>query len=421
MNCRAIVHSSFLYTGEGIRKKRGRHVQEQDMGRIEDGAIIFSETEAHSESDSTTLTYPKETLWVGPTDRIPSQFRSVPAIDLKGQRAVLPGLIDSHTHLVFAGDRSEEFALRCGGVSYEEIARRGGGILSTVQATRASDEDSLYASAVSRLKEAIGWGTRGIEIKSGYGLNWETERKQLKVAQRLKRDFPEIPMQITFLGAHAFPKEMSAEHYLQQLVDEMLPIIAREKLADACDVFMDDGYFSWEQTQTILSKARSLRLKLHLHADELKNTEAASLAAKLRCLSADHLLKISDTGIQKLAQSETVATLLPGTAFYLKAAHAPARKLLDAGARVALATDFNPGTCMTLSLPFVLTTAALYLGMTQAELLAAVTYNAAAALGWEKSMGTLLPGDRALFTVAPFQRFEELYYRLNWAPRLDSF
>ncbi len=132
-------------------------------------------------------------------------------------------------------------------------------------------------------------------------------------------------------------------------------------------------------------------------------------------------MKISDTGIQKLAQSETVATLLPGTAFYLKAAHAPARKLLDAGARVALATDFNPGTCMTLRLPFVLTTSALYLGMTQAELLAAVTYNAAAALGWEKSMGTLLPGDRALFTVAPFQRFEELYYRLNWAPRLDSF
>jgi len=414
MKKQAIIHSSFLYTGEGIRRKKGRHVTEGDMGRIEDGAVVYSVSE--SVGSSATILHPGEVVWSGPTDEMPREFRQLDAVDLKSERAILPGLIDSHTNLIFAGDRSEEFALRCGGVSYEEIAKRGGGILSTVNATRRASEEDLYALAELRLKEALKWGTRGLEIKSGYGLDWETEHKQLRVAQRLKQNHPEVPMQVTFLGAHAFPSDRSRADYLEDLCQVMLPRIAKEKLADACDVFMDRGYFTEGDARKILSRARSLRLKLHLHADELENTQATQLAVKMKSLSADHLLKISEEGIQRIAASETVATLLPGTAFYLRAQHAPARQLLDAGAAVALATDYNPGTCVTLSLPFVLTTAALYLGMTQAELLAAVTYNAAKALGWEKKLGTLLPGDRALFTVTPFPRFEELYYRLSWAP-----
>jgi imidazolonepropionase len=197
----------------------------------------------------------------------------------------------------------------------------------------------------------------------------------------------------------------------------MLPEVASKKLADACDVFIDQGYFTVEEGQELLKKAKALRLKVKVHADELADTGSAALAAELQAMSADHLLKISNDGVEKLAASETVAVLLPGTAFYLKAPHAPARKLLAAGACVALSTDFNPGTCMCASLPTIMTIAALYLGMTRAEILAAVTYNAAKALGLEGQKGTLEPGRDADFAVLPFARFEETYYRFAWSPQ----
>ncbi|OFZ78739.1 MAG: imidazolonepropionase [Bdellovibrionales bacterium RIFOXYD1_FULL_53_11] len=396
---KAIIHASELLTGAGIRAKDGRRILEEDTGRIEDGAIVYSD----------------KIEWVGKTRDLPRKYARAPKRDLKGQRAVIPGLVDCHTHLVFAGDRSEEFAARCGGASYEEIAARGGGIVSTVKATRAAGAAELETLAVARLREAMAFGVTAIEIKSGYGLSFESEIKILEVIKRLKKRFSRMTIKATFMGAHAFPAEQSRESYLRDIMTRMLPEIAQRELADACDVFVDRGYYTIEEGRAVLSRARELGFGIKMHADELADTGSAAVAAGLGALSADHLLKVNDDGIRALAASDTVAVLLPGTAFYLKASHAPARKLIDAGAAVALSTDFNPGTCMTLSLPSVMTIAALYLGMTRSELLAAVTYNAAKALGLHARKGTLEAGLDADFAVLPFRKFEEMYYRFAWS------
>ncbi|MEK7689385.1 MAG: imidazolonepropionase, partial [Bdellovibrionota bacterium] len=332
-----LTHASEILTGSGIRAKDGRKVREEDLGRIEDAALVFTENDDGSCG---------RVVWVGETRKIPREFRKIRSdhvLDLERKQGVIPGLIDCHTHLIFAGNRADEFAERCGGATYEEIAARGGGIMSTVRATRDAPISELVRLGAARLEEARLFGIRTIEIKSGYGLSYEAELKQLEAAKKLKKLFPDFTIQTTFLGAHAFPKEMSREKYLNEILNRMLPEVARRKLADACDVFIDQGYYSLAEGERILTRARELGLKIKIHADELYNTESAALAARLGALSADHLLKISDAGIRALAKSETTAVLLPGTAFYLKAAHAPARKLLDAGVRVAVSTDFNPG------------------------------------------------------------------------------
>jgi imidazolonepropionase len=407
---RAVIHASELLTGAGIRAKDGRRVVEEDLGRIPDGAIVYQARKVRG------VEVPGRIEWVGPTGELPKRYARVRAVDLRRRRAVVAGFVDCHTHLVFAGDRSGEFAARCGGMTYEEIAARGGGILTTVRATRAAPVEELERLAIPRVKEALSWGVRTIEIKSGYGLSRAAELRQLAVIPRLRRRFPQMTFKATFLGAHAFPKDVARAEYLRQLLEEMLPEVRRRKLADACDVFVDDGYYTVDEARKILRKARSLGLEVKVHADELGNTESAALAVELAAQSADHLLRVSDEGIRALGRyRKTVAVLLPGTAFYLKAPHAPARRLIDSGAAVALATDFNPGTCMTLSLPSIMTIAALYLGMTRAEILAAVTYNAAKALGLEARKGTLESGKDADFTILPFPRFEECYYRFAWA------
>jgi imidazolonepropionase len=409
MSFRAIVHASELLTGAGVRAKGGRRITDGDMGRIADGALVYSLKKAGGKL------VPDRIEWVGETSKLPRRFARAKKTDLKGKRALVPGFVDCHTHLVFAGDRSEEFAARCGGATYEQIAAKGGGILTTVRATREAPVAELERLAVPRVKEMAAYGVRTIEIKSGYGLDHESELKCLEVVARLSRRFPELTLVPTFLGAHAVPKDRSRKEYLAELLEKTLPEVSRRKLAHACDVFVDEGYYTREEAREILQKARALRLKTKIHADELGNTESASLAAELGALSADHLLRISDDGVKKLAASGTVAVLLPGTAFYLKAPHAPARKLLDSGAIVALSTDFNPGTSMCLSLPAVMTIAALYLGMSRSEIFAAVTFNAAKALGLEAGKGTLAAGMDADFAILPFGRFEETYYRFAWS------
>ncbi|MBI2711678.1 MAG: imidazolonepropionase [Bdellovibrio sp.] len=408
---RAVIHASVLYTGAGIRKKKGRRVKDEDLGMIPDGAIVFSVKRVGKQE------VPNKIEWVGPTKDLPQRFKKIKKTDLRGRRALIPGLIDCHNHLIFGGDRSDEFALRCAGATYQEIAARGGGIQTTVNATRAASAEELERLAVLRLKELYSFGVRTVEIKSGYGLSLESELKVLKLIPKLRRKFPQMQLTATFLGAHAIAKEMSGEDYFDLVLNKMLPEVARLKLADACDIFVDEGYFTVRQARILLTQAKKLGLKIKIHADELGDTGSASLAAEMGALSADHLLKISANGISDLAKSETVAVLLPGTAFYLKAPHAPARKLLDQGAKVALSTDFNPGTCMCLSLPAVMTIAALYLGMSRSEIFAAVTFNAAQALGLEDATGTLEAGKRADFAVLDFERFEELYYRFAWSPR----
>ena len=400
---KAIIHASQLLSGVGVAQKDGRHPKEQDLGQIDDAAIVYGDKHVH---------------WVGKTSELPKKFLKVPRKNLRLKLAVIPGLVDCHTHLIFAGDRSEEFAARCGGATYEEIAKKGGGIITTVKATRAASVDELVKLAIPRAEEAYSFGVRTLEIKSGYGLSVEAELNILKAAKILKARFPKLTFSTTFLGAHAFPPEVSRKDYLDQITNQMLPEVARKKLADACDVFIDEGYYTCAEGRTILEKAKKLGLKIKIHADELVNTESSSLAVDLGALSADHLLKISDKSIKKLAKSNTVAVLLPGTAFYLKAPYAPARKLIDAGAAVALSTDFNPGTCMTLSLPVIMTISALYMGMTKAEIFAAVTYNGAKALGLSDQKGTLEVGKSSDFAVLPFERFEEMYYRFAWSPLL---
>lgn len=404
MSMKAYLHASEILTGSGVRRKSGRKITEDDLGRIEDGAVVFDN---------------KKIKWVGPTSELPKKYSKATRTNLKNKKAIVPSLIDAHTHLVFAGNRAQEFADRCAGVTYQEIAARGGGILTTVNATREATQKELIDLAVPRLKEAQSYGVKTIEIKSGYGLSFESEIKTLEVIQKLKRMFKDMTIVSTFLGAHAFPKELTREEYMDDLMNKMLPHIAKKKLADFCDVFVDEGYYSVEEGRKILEKAKELGLKLKVHADELKHTESTGLAIDVGATSADHLLKISDFAIRRLATAETVAVLLPGTAFYLKAGYAPARQLLEAGACVALSTDFNPGTCMTLSLPLIMTLAALYMGMTRAEIFAGVTYNAAKSLGLHERKGTVEAGMDSDLLVLPFERFEEIYYRVGWSE--DSF
>jgi len=396
---KALVHASEVITGQGIRDKDGRRPLLEDMGRIRDGAIVHDD---------------KKILWVGKTSELPKKFSKVKKTNLKQKSLVMPGLVDSHTHLIHAGSRSEEFAARCRGATYEEIALKGGGIQTTVKATRAASSSELFHLAKKRIESALKFGVTTIESKSGYGLSHADEIKILEVNQKLKKAFPKLNFQSTYMGAHDFPKDQSRSAYLQEICDKTLPVIAKKKLADACDIFVDQGYYTLDEARKILGLAKKLGLKIKLHADELHNTESAALATELGALSADHLLKISDASIEKISQSNTVAVLLPGTAFYLKAAYAPARKLINAGACVALSTDFNPGSCNCFSQPLIMTLAALYMGMSEAEIFAGFTYNAAKALGLEVKTGTLTPGLRPDLALLHFDKFEDMYHQLGW-------
>ncbi len=393
------THASFIYTGSGIVKKEGRKLNSSDVGAIEDGAIVFDE---------------KKILWVGKTSELPKNFQKLKARSLKNQQAVMPGLIDAHTHLVFAGSRAQEFARRSAGATYQEIANEGGGILTTVRATRQASFETLFKSALKRALIAYRLGVRTIECKSGYGLDHDTEIRCLKVVELLKEALPQMTFVSTYLGAHAIPHDQKKSKYLDELLHRTLPEVAKRNLAEFCDVFIDDGYYTLQDGERILRTAKKLGLKIKVHADELANTESAKLAAQLGAHSADHLLKISEKGIKAIAKSKTVAGMLPGTAFYLKEPYAPARALLDEGARVSISTDFNPGSCYSLNLPLMLNLSALYLKMNSAEIFAGVTYSAAASLGLENRKGALLPGYDSDFVVLPYDRFEEMYYRMGW-------
>jgi len=395
----AFVHASFVYTGEAIVEKEGRMLSPSDLSEIPDGAVVYDA---------------KKILWVGPTTDLPSKYKGVKKTDLKNRNAIMPGLIDAHTHLVFAGSRAHEFARRCAGATYQEIASEGGGILTTVNATRAASRRVLFELALKRALIAYRHGVRTLECKSGYGLDHETEMKCLKVVADLKEALPQMTFVSTYLGAHAVPTGVKKSKYIDEMIHRTLPEVAKKKLAEFCDVFIDDGYYTHPEGERILRAAKKLGLQTKVHADELTDTDSARLAAKLEASSADHLLKISDKGIAAIAKSNMVAMMLPGTAFYLKANYAPARKLLDAGARVAIATDFNPGSCYSLNLPLMMNLSALYLSMNAAEIFAGVTWSAASSLGLESRKGAVLSGYDSDFVVLPYERFEEMYYRMGW-------
>lgn len=332
----------------------------------------------------------------------PPRFRG-PRLDVEG-RLVTPGLVDPHTHAVFAGNRVQEFLTRARGDKYT-----GGGILTTVQATRAASLDELVAGAKPRLLRMLALGVTTIEIKSGYGLTTADEIKMLGAIRRLGEELP-VRVVPTFMGAHAFPSDKTRDAYRHELLEDMIPAVAHGNLARFCDVFCDRGFYTAEEARAILEAARAAGLGLKVHADELAWVGAAEVAGDLCATSAEHLLHVSPQGIHALAQAGTVAVLLPATAFLLNEPYPPARDLIARGVPVALGTDFNPGSCPVASLPFVLSLATLKLGMPPEEVLAAATLNAAAALGLEREVGSLELGKAGDLVVWDAQHFAEIPY-----------
>lgn len=351
---------------------------------------------------------------VGPRAALERAHDGATIIDCGGG-VLTPGLVDSHTHAIFGRARYEEQERRAAGADYMEIARQGGGIHASVRDLRARDEDELLALARPRLARLASYGTTTVEVKSGYGLSVDDELKILRVIRRLSE---ELPLRIvpTWLGAHEIPREARATpatraSYVKMLRQEMLPLVTNERLALFADVFCEPGVFTIDETRELLTAARAAGLGLKLHADELAPSGGAELAAELRATSADHLAAISPGGIRALASSGTVATLLPGTMLFLgKGTRPPARALLDAGAAVALATDFNPGTSPTPNLPFILTLGVSELHMSVAESILAATVNGAAALGLAHETGQLAPGYSADLALFEIEDIRELPY-----------
>ena len=327
---------------------------------------------------------------------------------------VTPGLIDSHTHLVHGGSRENEFSMKLNGIPYIEILKNGGGILSTVKSTRESSKEKLYQKAKKSLDRMLEFGVTTIEAKSGYGLELNTEIKQLEVAKLLDKTHP-IDLVHTFLGAHAILQEYKENHkgYIDILVDEMLPKIKNMGLAEFCDVFCEEGVFSIEESEYILSSAKKMGYKLKIHADEIESLGGAELAAKLGCISADHLMAASDKGIKMMVENKVVANILPATSFNLNKNYADCRKMIDMGAIVSLSSDYNPGSCPSENLQFVMQLGCLHLNMTPNEVLTSVTINAAYAIDREDEIGSLEVGKNADFVVFDAPNVEYLMYHFG--------
>jgi imidazolonepropionase len=396
-----VEHAAHLLcAGSGKGPKIGSEMRELDS--VEDGAVAVT---------GGTI------IDVGTTDEVRKRTALAAGaivIDASG-RVVSPGLIDPHTHPIYAGNRAAEFEARTLGASYEEIAAKGGGIRSTVRATRAADFDTLLARARVRLDRMLAFGTTTVEAKSGYGLSTESELNQLRVIAELNLRHP-IELVATFLGAHEIPDEYRSKRgaYIDLLLHDMLPQVKAERLAEFSDVFCDRGVYSNEEARLIQEAARRSGLKLKFHADELASTGGAELAAGLGAISADHLIRISDAGIAALAGSTTMAVLLPGTSFSLGASHfAPGRKLVDSGVAVALATDCNAGSCNTESLQIAAALAAQHYRFTAAECWTAMTRNAACALGRGDRLGVLRPGYQADMVVWDMEDPRELPFHFG--------
>ncbi len=354
-----------------------------------------------------------------------SRQPNIPVVSAAG-KLVTPGLVDPHTHLIFAGNRANEFVMRCQGKTYAEIARAGGGIVASMNATRHAAESELIALGVKRLRRMLEAGTTTCEVKTGYGLDADSELRMLKVIFELSKLQP-VRLIPTFMAAHAIPPGTDRAEYIKNIIEVMLPQVAAlatpERLngtrAIFNDVFCDEGYFSLEETRQILEAGLKLGLLPKVHADEFANLGATSLAVELKAASADHLLSVSNYEIELLAGTSTVAVLLPGTSFYLNLAeHAPARKMIDSGVAVAVGSDFNPGSCHIFSLPLIFGLACLHLKLTAEEALTALTVNAACAIGCGDHVGQVRAGFAGDIVIFDVGCLEEIPYNLGWNPVL---
>ena len=355
--------------------------------------------------------------WVGPQLHLPTAYAHLPRQDGRGMLAT-PGLVDCHTHLVYGGERANEFAMRLNGASYEEVARAGGGIASSVRATREASEEQLFAQAVPRLRQLLDEGVCAIEIKSGYGLALEHERKQLRVARRLGQAFG-VTVRTTFLGAHALPPEYAgrSQEYVDLVTGTMLPALAAEGLVDAVDVFCERIAFSLAETEQVFQAAQRLGLPVKLHAEQLSNMEGAALAARYGALSCDHIEHLSDTGIQAMRGAGSVAVLLPGAFYALRDTQVPPiAALRAAGVPMAVSTDHNPGTSPCLSLLLMANMACTLFRLTVPEALAGITRHGARALGLQHEHGLIAAGRPANFVLWPVRRAAELAYWFGARP-----
>ena len=393
MKSLAVLHASQLVTLAGPKRPRVA-AEMADLAIIRDGGVLIRGGKIER---------------VGPSDEIEKKSRGAEIVDAGG-RVVLPGFVDAHTHSVFAGNRLEDFERRARGESYEQISKAGGGIWSTVEKTRSASEHALLAQAKKHADWFLRCGTTTIEGKSGYGLTLEDELKILRVMQRLNEETP-LEIVPTFLGAHAVPREVDANGYIGLVIDQMLPRIAHEKLAEFCDVFCERGYFDVEQSRRILTTARKLGLKLRIHADQLSNSGGAKLAAELEATTVDHLEKIDGHGIAALKSAGVQPVLLPGSVYALGSPDYPrAREMIEAGLAVVIATDFNPGSSPTASMPMILSLACTQMKMSPAEAITAATINAAYSLDRGDKIGSLERGKLANFSVFDCEDFRELAY-----------
>ncbi len=356
--------------------KKGRALS--DLNSIENAYLLIENEKIHS---------------FGKMDDCPDNADKI--IEATGS-LVLPAWMDSHTHIVFPATRELEFIDKIKGLSYEEIAKRGGGILNTAKKMTIADEDYLYESAMKRLDEVIRLGTGAVEIKSGYGLNFDNEMKMLRVIKRIKNTAP-IPIKANFLGAHALPPEYknNREEYIKLITEKMLPYIAEHELADYIDVFCDKGFFTVEETDIILQAGAKYNLKPKIHANELDTSGGIQVGVKNNAVSVDHLEFTGDKEIEVLRNSQTVPTLLPGTAFFLRLKYAPARKMIDSGLGIALASDYNPGSSPSGNMQFVISLASIYMKMLPEEAINAATINGAYALELQDELGSISVGKTA--------------------------
>ncbi len=400
-----VINAGELVTmAGGVR--RGAHLK--NVAAIKSGALAA---------------YQGEIVDVGTTEELLARVQTGPTtrvIDARG-RAVIPGFVDPHTHLCFAGDRADEFAMRLQGATYVEIAAMGGGIQSTVKATRQATELSLVESGLRRLDQIALTGTTTVEIKSGYSLNTEGELKQLRAIREMAVRHP-LDIVPTFMGAHELPPEykQDREGYIRLLCEEMLPLVVAENAAHDrpvaifCDVFTEKGVFTVEESRRILQRAKHLGLAVKVHADELSDLGGAGMAAEVGAVSADHLLFASEGSLRAMSRSGTVAVCLPGTAFCLmNVPYANARKMVELGCTVALASDFNPGSCPTYSMPFIITLACMHMKLDPAEALATATINAAASIGMENRVGSLEVGKQADVVILDAPSYRHIPYRMG--------
>ena len=403
MNGNMIVkNAAELVTCSGAAAKRGAAMAELDI--IAGGAVVAREGRIDQVGDTAKV--------LSQLEEKGEDLNGFDVIDASG-KAVLPGFVDSHTHLVFGGYRAEEFSWRLRGDSYMEIMQRGGGILNTVEATRAAAADELVALGVKRLNSMLSMGVTTVEGKSGYGLDRDTEIKQLEVMERLDA-IHYVDVVPTFLGAHAVPPDFKGREdaFIDMMIEDVLPEAADRKLAEFCDIFCEKNVFSVDQSRRLLKQAQKIGLKAKLHADEIVPLGGAELAAELGAVSADHLLRSTDEGIRRLAKAGVVATLLPATAFSLKEPYARGRFMIDSGCAVALASDLNPGSCFTESIPLVGALAALYMGLSPEEVVTALTINAAAALDRAEDIGSIDPGKKADLVILEFPSHRFIPYHL---------